>query len=95
MPESYAADPFMSTTGVTYTRKNPCLARLKHTEILTKSGSEKDTRHFEIDLGNSGLTYEPGDSLAVLPQNDPELVEKQHRLATPNRSIIRQIRASW
>ncbi len=66
----------MSSTGVTYTRKNPCLARLKHSEILTKSGSEKDTRHFEIDLGDSGLMYEPGDSLAVLPQNDPVLVQE-------------------
>jgi len=59
-----------------YNRKNPCLARLARTEVLTKDGSEKDTRHFEIDLGDSGLSYEPGDSLAVLPQNDPALVEE-------------------
>lgn len=63
----------MSTAPV-YNRKNPCLARLLRTEVLTKAGSEKDTRHYEFDLGDSGLTYEPGDSLAVLPQNDPELV---------------------
>lgn len=44
------------------------------------AGSEKDTRHFEFDLGDSGLTYEPGDSLAVLPQNDPGLVEEIVRL---------------
>ena len=64
----------MSTAGVTYTRENPCLARLKRTEVLTQSGSEKDTRHHEIDLCGSGLVYEPGDSLAILPQNDPHLV---------------------
>jgi sulfite reductase (NADPH) flavoprotein alpha-component len=63
----------MSTAPV-FNRKNPCLARLARTEVLTKAGSEKDTRHFEIDLGGSGLAYEPGDSLAVLPQNDPALV---------------------
>lgn len=57
-----------------YNRKNPCQGRLARTEVLTKPGSEKDTRHFEIDLGDTGLSYEPGDSLAVLPQNDPELV---------------------
>lgn len=63
----------MSTASV-FNRKNPCFARLARTDVLTQAGSEKDTRHFEIDLGDSGLTYEPGDSLAVLPQNDPALV---------------------
>jgi len=63
----------MSTVPA-YNRKNPCLARLARIEVLTRGGSEKDTRHFEIDLGDSGLSYEPGDSLAVLPQNDPALV---------------------
>jgi sulfite reductase (NADPH) flavoprotein alpha-component len=63
----------MST--LTYTRKNPCLATLKRAEVLTKSGSEKDTRHYEVDLDDSGLVFEPGDSLAVLAQNDPALVE--------------------
>jgi sulfite reductase (NADPH) flavoprotein alpha-component len=42
---------------------------------LSKEGSPKDTRHFEIDLRGSGLAFEPGDSLAVLPTNDPALVE--------------------
>ena len=64
------------TASPAYNRKNPCLARLARTEVLTRAGSEKDTRHFEFDLGESGLTYEPGDSLAVLPQNDPALVEE-------------------
>jgi len=64
------------TAAPAYNRKNPCIARLARTEVLTKAGSEKDTRHFEFDLGDSGLSYEPGDSLAVLPQNDPALVEE-------------------
>jgi sulfite reductase (NADPH) flavoprotein alpha-component len=59
-----------------FNRKNPCLAQLVRTVVLTQAGSEKDTRHFEIDLGDSGLAYEPGDSLAILPQNDPVLVEE-------------------
>lgn len=63
-----------STTAPVFNRKNPCLARLARMEVLTKGGSEKDTRHFEIDLADTGLSYEPGDSLAVLPQNDPALV---------------------
>lgn len=59
-----------------YSLKNPCIARCKHSRILTKSGSFKDTRHFEIDLGGSGMEFEPGDSLAVMPTNVPELVDE-------------------
>ena len=59
-----------------YSRKNPLQARLVRTEVLTKPGSGKDTRHFEIDLGGSGMKYEPGDSLAVQPLNDPALARE-------------------
>lgn len=58
-----------------YNKKNPCLARLKRAERLTGEGSEKDTRHYEIDLCGSGLAFEPGDSLAVQPMNAPGLVD--------------------
>lgn len=63
-------------TAPAFNRKNPCIARLRHVEILSKNGSPKDTRHFEIDLCGSGMTFEPGDSLAVLPTNCPELVSE-------------------
>jgi len=78
------------TNAPVYNRKNPCPARLARTEVLTKGGSEKDTRHFEIDLGDSGLSYEPGDSLAVLPQNDPELVAEMmaHLGATGEERVV-------
>ncbi len=36
----------------------------------------KDTRHFEIDLTGWGLKFEPGDSVAVYPTNDPNLVNE-------------------
>ena len=55
--------------------KNPCLALLKRSVKLSKDGSPKDTRHYEIDLRGSGMTFEPGDSLAVLPTNCPDLVQ--------------------
>ena len=29
----------------------------------------------EVDLSGSGMQYAPGDSLGVLPQNDPALVD--------------------
>jgi len=59
-----------------YSRKNPFPAKLKTNRSLTGLGSAKDTRHFEIDLADSGLVYEVGDSLGVFPTNNPVLVEE-------------------
>ena len=52
------------------------LAELIRHERLTGAGSEKDTRHFVLSLEGSGLRYTPGDSLAVLARNSPQLVEE-------------------
>jgi sulfite reductase (NADPH) flavoprotein alpha-component len=59
-----------------YTRSNPFPGKLVVNRRLSGPESEKDTRHFEIDLKGWGLSFEPGDSLAVYPTNDPELVEE-------------------
>jgi sulfite reductase (NADPH) flavoprotein alpha-component len=37
-------------------------------------GSDKETRHFELSLKDSGLNYLPGDSLGVVPTNCEEVV---------------------
>ncbi|MEK0082732.1 assimilatory sulfite reductase (NADPH) flavoprotein subunit [Benzoatithermus flavus] len=57
-----------------YDRTNPFQATVLENLRLTGRGSSKEIRHVEISLEGSGLTYEPGDSLGILPQNDPELV---------------------
>jgi sulfite reductase (NADPH) flavoprotein alpha-component len=59
-----------------YTRANPFPARLVVNRRLSGPESEKDTRHFEVDLSGWGLSFEVGDSLAVYPTNDPELVDE-------------------
>jgi sulfite reductase (NADPH) flavoprotein alpha-component len=59
-----------------YSRKNPFSARLLVSRKLTGEGSEKDTRHYEIGLQGSGLTYEAGDALGIMPTNSPELVDE-------------------
>jgi sulfite reductase (NADPH) flavoprotein alpha-component len=59
-----------------YTRTNPFPARLVVNRRLSGPDSEKDTRHFEIDLTGWGLSFEVGDSLAVYATNDPELVDE-------------------
>ena len=63
-----------------YSRKNPYLAELTRHDRLTLPGSEKDTRHFVINLGDSGLTYTPGDSLGTFARNAPQIVDEVIRL---------------
>jgi sulfite reductase (NADPH) flavoprotein alpha-component len=59
-----------------YNRKNPFLAELIRRERLTGAGSGKDTRHMVFSLAGGGPRYTPGDSLAVIARNAPELVEE-------------------
>jgi sulfite reductase (NADPH) flavoprotein alpha-component len=58
-----------------YGRKNPFLAELIRHDCLTKAGSEKETRHFVLRLGDSGIVYTPGDSLGAFAHNPPGLVD--------------------
>lgn len=55
-------------------RKNPFPARLLVNRLLNAEGSAKEVRHYEISLAGSGLSYEVGDALGVLPANCSELV---------------------
>lgn len=57
-----------------FNRKNPFLARLQVNRLLTAADSSKETRHYEISIAGSGLSYEAGDALCVVPGNCPELV---------------------
>lgn len=57
-----------------YSRKNPFPARLSVNRKLTAESSQKETRHFEVSLAGSGLSYEVGDSLGIFATNCPELV---------------------
>jgi sulfite reductase (NADPH) flavoprotein alpha-component len=59
-----------------WTRQNPFPGKLVVNKRLSTADSEKDTRHFEVDLSNWGLSFEPGDSLAVYPTNDPPLADE-------------------
>ena len=59
-----------------YTKEAPLAASLSVNQKITGRNSEKDVRHIEIDLGESGLRYQPGDALGVWYQNDPALVNE-------------------
>ena len=58
-----------------WNRKNPYPATLSVNQLLSGSNSDKEIRHYEFDLADSGITYEAGDALNVMPINDPLLVE--------------------
>ncbi|MFT0802821.1 assimilatory sulfite reductase (NADPH) flavoprotein subunit [Bacillus swezeyi] len=58
-----------------YSRKNPFRAEVLENLNLNGRGSNKETRHLELLLEGSGLTYEPGDALGIYPENDPALVD--------------------
>ncbi len=65
----------VQTVESTYSRNHPFKAEVLENLNLNGRGSNKETRHLELSLEGSGLTYEPGDALGVYPENDPELVE--------------------
>lgn len=63
-----------AATVTSYSRKNPFPATLKERVLLNGQGSDKETIHLEFDLEGSGLTYNVGDSLAVIPHNAEDVV---------------------
>src|SRR3977135_1682609 len=65
-----------ASVATPFSRKNPFPAPLLTRRRLDKAGSEKETFHYEFSLRQSGLVFEPGDSLGVFPSNAPELVDE-------------------
>ncbi len=59
-----------------YSKQNPYAAQLLVSQKITGRDSAKDVRHIEIDLGESGLTYQAGDALGVYFDNDSALVDE-------------------
>jgi sulfite reductase (NADPH) flavoprotein alpha-component len=57
------------------TRSRPFEAEITEHIRLTGSRSTSDTHHVAVSLAGSGILYEPGDSLGVVPSNDPALVD--------------------
>ncbi|AIQ48044.1 sulfite reductase [NADPH] flavoprotein alpha-component [Paenibacillus sp. FSL R7-0273] len=57
-----------------YSRNLPFQAEVLENLNLNGRGSDRETRHLELSLAGSGLTFEPGDSLGVYPENHPQLV---------------------
>lgn len=65
-----------ATTTSKYDKKNPFPAEVLESINLNATGSAKETFHLEISLEDSGLSYEPGDALGVVPKNNPEVAKE-------------------
>ena len=70
--EAAPAEP--AAPAVEYGKKNPFPAEIVDKVLLNGPGTAKETWHLELSLDGSGLAYEPGDSLAVVPRNADDVV---------------------
>ena len=66
-------DQFLENLGA-QRKEQPYTASLSTSQKITGRDSGKDVRHIEIDLADSGITYQPGDALGVWYENRPQLV---------------------
>lgn len=73
---SVATPAAPQTAGTVYTKDKPYTATLSVRQKITSRSAEKDVEHIEIDLSGSGLHYQAGDALGVLPLNDSALVQE-------------------
>ncbi len=71
LPQAVATSLVVEST---YNRTKPFHAEVLENLNLNARGSNKETRHLELSLEGSGLTFEPGDSLGIYPENDSTLV---------------------
>ena len=69
-----AAIPGVAAAVNIYNRQNPFSATIL-TNIALSSPPTR-TRHVELSLEGAGISYRPGDSLGVCPQNPPQRVEQ-------------------
>ena len=63
-----------ATSAVGYGKKNPFPSEVLDVVSVNGKGSSKETLHLELSLTGSGLSYEPGDAIAILPVNAPDVV---------------------
>ena len=60
----------------TVSKAHPFAAEITELVNLNSSRSGKQTYHVELDLSGSGITYQPGDAIGIVPENDPAVVEQ-------------------
>jgi sulfite reductase (NADPH) flavoprotein alpha-component len=59
-----------------FTKQQPYTAEVLVSQKLTGRDSDRDVRHVEIDLGESGISYQVGDALGIWFSNNTLLVHE-------------------
>ena len=79
-PSGTATAPVAAVPAVTAelgrSRDNPAPATFVSRRLLNKTGSEKETWHFDFDLSGCGLDYVVGDSFGIFARNELGLVDQ-------------------
>jgi sulfite reductase (NADPH) flavoprotein alpha-component len=75
-PQRVAASPRAAAAPSVHDKRNPFHATVLENIKIVGRHSTKETRHVELDIGGSGLTYQPGDSLGFAATNDTRVVEE-------------------
>ncbi|MCG7337871.1 assimilatory sulfite reductase (NADPH) flavoprotein subunit [Staphylococcus sp. ACRSN] len=66
----------LETPGEGYSKSHPFEAKVIENTILTAPEATREVRHLSLSLTGYGETYEPGDSLVIIPENASSLVNK-------------------
>ncbi|MEZ9140599.1 MULTISPECIES: assimilatory sulfite reductase (NADPH) flavoprotein subunit [unclassified Shewanella] len=69
-------DTAKATSESEFTKQQPYEAEILLSQKLTGRDSDRDVRHVEIDLGESGISYEVGDALGIWFTNSSGLVNE-------------------
>lgn len=74
---SVAATPRAASASPSqHDKRNPFNATVLENIRIVGRNSTKETRHVELDISRSGLTYQPGDSLGFVATNDTRVVDE-------------------
>lgn len=70
-----------------YNIEKPFISKIKKRALLNKEGSTKKTYHIILDIEDSNIAYLPGDSVAIIPQNEKVLVDDIIKYIKPSKNI--------
>jgi sulfite reductase (NADPH) flavoprotein alpha-component len=74
-PQRATVTPLRAPRAPTWHRERPYAAEVIASQRISARGAAKDIRHVELALADSGLAYEPGDSLGIWPVNPDGVVD--------------------
>lgn len=80
-----------------FTAENPLEAEIAALINLNGTGSTRETWHVEISADAPGFSYQPGDAIGVVPENDPDLALSLAEVVGlgANGDVVKRLRESY